>query len=221
MFAGNLQSAEWANLFIKRQSPLTKSMASNIKRERAEASEKDVNDFFDNLAPELKDVEEKNVWNYDETNLFDDPGNKRVVIKRGAKYPERVMNTSKSAISLMFCGNAAGETLPPYTVYKAEAMWITWTEGGPPKARYSRTKSGWFDIVTFEDWFFTTVLLRLKKEEGKKVLIGDNLSSHISIEVVKACKENSIAFIAPPPNSTHLTQPLDISYFHPLKVAWR
>ena len=33
----------------------------------------------------------------------------------------------------------------------------TWTEGGPAKVRYNRTKSGWFDSVTFEDWFFTVV----------------------------------------------------------------
>lgn len=24
-----------------------------------------------------------------------------------------------------------------------------------------------------------------------------------------------------PPNSTHLTQPLDVAFFHPMKVAWR
>lgn len=35
------------------------------------------------------------------------------------------------------------------------------------------------------------------------------------------CKENNIKFIFLPPNSTHLTQPLDVSCFRPIKIAWR
>ena len=45
----------------------------------------------------------------------------------------------------MFCGNAAGESLAPYVVYKAEYLWSTWTEGDPQYTRYDRIKSGWFD----------------------------------------------------------------------------
>ena len=173
------------------------------------------------MTPEIDSVPPENIWNYDETNLTDDPGNKRIITKRGSKHPERIINSTKSAISIMFCGNATGEILPPYTVYKAESMWTTWTEGGPLNARYNRSKSGWFDNVTFEDWFFHLVLPRLKMQAGKKVLIGDNLSSHINVAVLKKCEENQIAFIALPPNSTHLTQPLDIAYFRPMKVAGR
>ena len=74
----------------------------------------------------------------------------------------RVINSTKSSTSLMFCGSAAGDLLPPYTVYKAESMWSTWTEGGPEKARYNHTKSGWFDCLAFEDWFTTLLLPKLK-----------------------------------------------------------
>ena len=54
-----------------------------------------------------------------------------------------------------------------------------------------------------------------------KVLISDNLSSHMSVEVIRSCNENEIAFVFLPPNSTHLTQPLDIDFYKPLKVNWR
>ncbi|CAK1592634.1 unnamed protein product [Parnassius mnemosyne] len=121
----------------------------------------------------------------------------------------------------MICGNAAGEILPPYVNYKSDNMWSTWTEGGPPGTRYNRPESGWFDTSTFEDWFFSLVLSTLRRQEGKKLLIGDNLSSHINMEVLKACKSHNIAFVALPPNSTHLTQPLDVAYFRPLKLRWR
>jgi len=120
----------------------------------------------------------------------------------------------------MFCGNADGEMLPPYIVYKSEAMWSTWTEGGPHGARYNRSKSGWFDSHCFEDWFESLLLPRLKRLQGKKVVIGDNLSSHISVKVLEFCQQNNITFIALPPNSTHLTQPLDVAYFAPMKIMW-
>lgn len=85
----------------------------------------------------------------------------------------------------MFCGNGCGDMIPPYVVYKSEHLWTTWTEGGPAGCRYNRTKSGRFDMATFEDWFMTTLLPRLKKLPGVKVVIGDNLSSHINLEVLK------------------------------------
>jgi len=45
------------------------------------------------------------------------------------------------------------EILPPYVVYKAEHLWDLWTTGCLKGARYNRSKSGWFDAVTFKDWF--------------------------------------------------------------------
>lgn len=60
-------------------------------------------------------------------------------------------NFSKSSTSVVFCGNAEGKCLASYVVYKH--MWTTWTAGGPEDVRYNRTKSGWFDSMTFEDWF--------------------------------------------------------------------
>lgn len=121
----------------------------------------------------------------------------------------------------MFCGNAAGELLPPYVVYKAEHLWSTWTENGPLGTRYNRSKSGWFDGTIFEDWFESLVVPRLRRVDGKKIIIGDNLSSHINPKVIKMCGDNNIEFICLPPNSTHLTQPLDVSFFAPMKKAWR
>jgi hypothetical protein len=136
----------------------------------------------------------ENIWNYDETNLTDDPGNKKVLCKRGFKYPERILNSSKTSTLLMYCGSTAGELLPPFVVYKAKSVWSTWTQGSPRGTRYDATPSGWFDTRTFEEWFIELLLPRLKKLEGRKAIIGDNLSSHINSDVLRVCWENNIAF---------------------------
>lgn len=122
----------------------------------------------------------------------------------------------------MFAITGNGLHLPPYVVYKAEAMWNTWTEGGPKGCRYNRTTSGWFDAATFNDWFITVVIPWPKKlPPGPKVVIGDNLSSHFSVDVLRKCTENDIKFICLPANMTHLTQPLDVAVYGPMKKVWR
>ena len=39
-------------------------------------------------------------------------------MKCDTKYPEKVVNHAKSAYSVMFCGNAVSEVVPPYTAFK-------------------------------------------------------------------------------------------------------
>ena len=220
-FKNNLPGKDWVASFLKRHKDLSVRFASNIKRKRAEVGARVIEEYFSNLAKELDGIPPENVWNYDETNLSDDPGQKKLITKRGCKYPERVINSTKAAVSIMFCGNATGEMLPPYVVYKVESLWTTWMENGPPQARYNRSKSGWFDSTCFEDWFLSLLLPRIKKTSGRHVVIGDNLSSHLNPAVLEACEANNIAFVALPPNSTHLTQPLDVAYFRPMKITWR
>ena len=59
----------------------------------------------------------------------------------------------------MFCGNAEGEILPPYCVYKSFSVIMdSWVRGAPPGTKFNRTKSGWFDEGTF-GCFFSDILL--------------------------------------------------------------
>ena len=80
-------------------------------------------------------------------------------------------------------------------VYKFEHLWTTWTEGGPENTRYNHSKSGWFDTTTFADWFEFSSILHSRALNGRKVIIGDNLSSHFSKRVMKLSEQNNITFI--------------------------
>lgn len=74
---------------------------------RKATDEQAVNNFFDNS--ELNGILKENIWNYDETNVIDEPGAVKLLSKRETKYPERMQHSFKAWISLMACGNAAGE----------------------------------------------------------------------------------------------------------------
>lgn len=219
-FRNNTPGWDWVQGFMARND-LTSRLAGNIKVSRAKVDAQIIREYVTNLGKSLDGVPPENLINYDETAMTDDPGRKKVIIKRGTKYPEAVKNHSRAAVSVMFAGTAAGDLLPPYVVYKAINIYEEWTQGGPTGAKYTFAKSGWFDEKAFQDWYFKICLPYLRRKVGKKAIIGDNLSSHISETVINSCKEHNIIFLCLPPNSTHLTQPLDVAFFGPLKRKWR
>ena len=223
-FKNNCPGPDFAYAFAKQHKDrISGRMCQNIKRARARVTPTVINEYFDNLAQELDGVPACNIVNYDETNLSDDPGRKKVLAKRGLKYVERVMNHSKSATSIMYAASADGVLLPVYVVYKAKHLYDSWTEGGPANARYNRTDSGWFDAHCFSDWLEHIAIPYFRRfgAPGKKFLIGDNLSSHLSYQAIRLCMKADIHFIFLPSSSTHLTQPLDVAFFRPVKGSWR
>ena len=144
-FPNNLPSHHWMQLFLKRNSGINRRVATNIKRNRAAVSKEVIDEYFDNVEIVLKDVPASNIVNYDETCFRDDPGVKKLLFKRGCKYPERILNTTKQTTSVMFAGAASGELLPPFVVFKAENLYKSWCKEGPMQACYDVSKSGWYD----------------------------------------------------------------------------
>lgn len=130
VFKNNYPGIDFCQPFLKRNTTLTSRFA-NMKRARARVTPDEMNQYFENLTETLENVPTGNIFNYDESNLSDDPDRKRVIARRGTKYVDRIVNTSKSSHSVMFCGSADGALLPIYTVYKSAELWDTWCEGGP------------------------------------------------------------------------------------------
>jgi len=222
VFKDNKPGPDWLAGFKNRHN-MTSRVAQNIKVSRAEINPDTITNFFNNLGQSIKDIPDTNIFNFDETNVKDEPESKRVICSRGLRRVERKIQSSKSMTSVMFCGSAAGVYLPPMVIYKAGSMHAEWKRGGPEGACYNVTESGWFNTATFEEWFFNIFIKHVENAEltGKIALIGDNLGSHFSPRVIEACLERNIVFIALLPNATHLLQPLDVCVFRSLKKVWR
>jgi len=220
-FPENRPGRDFMTGFLKRHPTLSVRKASMIKRSRAAVRREDVESFFENYKKVAEGVPPENVINYDETNLQENPGAKKGIFRRGSKYPEEVRDSSKTAISLMLAGTAAGKLLEPYVIYRAQYLYPSWCARGPKGAVYTSTPRGWIDIYSFTDWFKKVLLPYAKRCTGKVVIVGDNCSSHFSAEVFDLCKENRIEFVCLPANSTHMMQPLDVCFFSEMKKNWR
>jgi hypothetical protein len=84
------------------------------------------------------------------------------------KHVEHVRNHSKTSIchAVWF---RSWQDAAPYVVYKGiNVYWYAaWCKGGVKNARYSSTKSGWFDTFTCTDWFSHVFLLVAKRLVGR------------------------------------------------------
>lgn len=91
----------WIKCFLKRHQNLSVRLCQNIKRARSSVTVQSINEYFNKLENELKDIKPENLINYDETNLTDDPGQIRLVVRRGTKPPSRVIMTFQKAQHLL------------------------------------------------------------------------------------------------------------------------
>ncbi|CAI6355667.1 unnamed protein product [Macrosiphum euphorbiae] len=216
-FKDNMPGKEFALSFLKRRAKsINPRIFQNIKRARAAVLPEQINNYFDHLEKSIERVPPSNIINYDETNLSDDPGRSKVIAKNCMKYPERIMNSTKSSTSIMFTVSGDGNILPTYVVYKSTYLYVPWRNSAPKGTRFNCYRSGWFNTKFFEDWVFTVAIPYLKKSVGLKVLVGDSLSSHLSCDAIKMCDDSGAKFVFHPANSTHLTQPFDVAFFRPL-----
>ena len=89
-FKNNIPGEDWARSFLRRHSyELSRRHCQNIKSSRVEMKQEDFENYFKNLSQVITDVPPENILNYDETNLSDDPGQEKLIFKRGKKYPEQ------------------------------------------------------------------------------------------------------------------------------------
>ena len=180
VFIDNKPGDRWLRGFVKRCA-MSARVATNIKRARAAITEESLNGFFDEFeGGGAADVPPDRMFNFDETNFTDDPGTEKCFVRRGTRRVEMVREHSKTAISVMWCGSASGVLQPPMVVFKAMNLYDGWTTGGPRGTVYDCTPSGWFDGRTFTKWFLDAFLPAVAHLEGKKVLLGDNLASHLT-----------------------------------------
>ena len=159
--------------------------------------------------------------NYDETNFTNDPSKSIIICRRGRKRVETVRESSKQAFSVMWCGSASGELLPPMVVYKAKNVYEGWEENGPEGAVYDCTESGWFDSNSFKVWFTHLFLPSVADRRGPILLFGDNLTSHFSWELVMLARKHQVYFVMLIANGTNWLQVLDVAVFAPMKRSWR
>ncbi|XP_023310433.1 uncharacterized protein LOC111691596 [Anoplophora glabripennis] len=93
-------------------------------------------------------------------------------------------------------------------------------KGGPPGAEYCCTDRGWMTEEIFIQYLRHFKKVVKPSLEDPVLLIMDNHSTHCTLEAYEFCKANGIILLTIPPHTSHRLQPLDVTFYGPLKTAY-
>lgn len=213
---------DWLYGFVKRNPEVSLRQPEGTSINRiasfnAEATKK----FFANL----KNLMDKykfppnKVFNMDETGItVVQKKSPKVYGPKGAKKVGAVTSAERGrTITAVFSVSAAGNYCPPMLIYPRKRMAPALQNNGPIGALYMCSKSGWINADLFVEWLKHFQKNVIPTETSPVLLILDNHSSHISLEAYKFCKANFIHMVSLPPHTSDHLQPLDLTFFGPLK----
>ena len=159
------------------------------------------------------------IWNCDETG-FSMGSNKAKVIgpsNRDSQVPH--ITGGKQRLTVMYCGSASGQMIPPYFVYpEPKPRSYNPLSGATEGSDIAFTKKGWMDGETFGK--FINHFDKFAGQDRPVVLLLDSVSSHVNNTAFMNAKSKGIELYRIVPNATHLMQPLDKGVFGPLKSKW-
>ena len=127
---------------------------------------------------------------------------------------------AKLQVTVLACTCANGYVIPPFVIFDRKTLNPELTKGEVPGTLYGLSSNGWIDMELFSAWFFDHFLKYVPMFRPLLLLL-DGHASHYCPEVIKMAAKEKVIIFTLPPNTTHLTQPLDRACFSPLKVHWR
>ena len=188
-----------------------------LERSRAEALNAHiVQEHFDLLHKTLVNNNLLNsprqIYNCDETFVPLDYTREKAVTVKGSKNVYCQSLGTSEHITVLCCASAAGVPHPPMIIYSKSFPGGAYRFEGPDDALYARSESGWIDSELFLVWL-RRIFLKYIDQQRPVLLLTDGHKSHLTIDVIDACRDNNVILFCLPPHTTHALQPLDVSVF--------
>ena len=115
-------------------------------------------------------------------------------------------------MTVIACGNAVGQPIPPFVNFDAAKLNALWTKGEVPGTRYGQSSRGWTDQELFQGRLVEH-FLQHSVSSHPLLLLLDGHSSHFEPETIRIAKEENIIIFSLPHHTTHELQPLDCTLF--------
>lgn len=161
----------------------------------------------------------ENIFNVDETDITMERSPARVVCAKGLTLQSITSSRGKN-LTIIACGSSAGTRLPPYYIFPGKRWNEDLMKDTSPGSAGCMTESGWSNSEVFLDYMETHFKRYVPLNEGIKLVLFDGHKSHINLTLAEWGKKNNVVFFVLPPHTSHITQPLDVGCFGPLKSAY-
>ena len=219
---------KWVQRFISRQPQLKTQMSRSYDNQRAlcEDPEK-IEKWFCLVRNTIAKygVRDEDIYNFDETGFLMGIIGKTLVVTSSDRTANAklIQPGNREWVTVIQGVNSQGWTIPPYVIFKGQWHLNSWYNEieFPYGWRLSVSENGWTNNKRTYDWLvYFEEFTRLKTCGGYRLLILDGHKSHHSDNFEEYCRTNNILTLCLPPHSSHITQPLDVSCFGPLKKAY-
>ena len=216
-------SSSWVHRFKGRNPEIGGVWSRQIDAKRHSACNlASLTRWFDALEDTLiKGYEPRDIYNMDESgfNMGESQVN-RVLINVRDHLNWKIHNGRQQWVTAVECISAAGTSIPPMIIYKAEYLHSGWVpaELHLPGWYWTATHKGWTNNTLGGEWI--SKVFGPATDQGRpRLLILDGHASHLTAEVIEYCIEHTIELLVLPPHTSHILQPLDVAVFAPLKTA--
>ncbi|XP_062597502.1 uncharacterized protein LOC134258915 [Saccostrea cucullata] len=158
------------------------------------------------------------IFNVDETGFGKCEKREKVVTEKVRKHTYARSVSSTSHITATICVAANGLVLPTFLIYENSFPSGSYRDGAPRDWLFGTSPNGYMDGDLFYKWFETVFLPNCSKRPS--LLILDNHESHITLKLIQRAKAEEVELYGLPPHTTHVTQPLDVALFKPMKTKF-
>ncbi|XP_072401145.1 uncharacterized protein [Diabrotica undecimpunctata] len=186
----------------------------------------EVNDYFNLLKKTLESLnplnKPGNIYNVDELGLQMNNPPQEVIAAKGSKAVQvRQSKEQGETVTVVAYCNAEGSFLPPYVVFKGVYEQQVWLDTMPNGSEVVMGgKSAYINEDLFKNWL-ENHFIRGKSAVTCLLLLDRHRSHTNSMYILEIALENDVHFLCLPSHTTHYLQPLDRSFFKPLKVYYR
>ena len=218
----------WTDRFIARRPELCTRFSRAYDYQRALQEDPHVLDAWFRLVVNIRakfSIQDSDFYNFDETGFMMGIVRAQMVITRSERIgkPKAIQPGNREWATAICSVAADGYVVPPFLCVAGRFHLAAWYSSGhiPSNWVVKTTQNGWTDHTTGLEWLKHFDQHTKARQRGVwRLLVLDGHESHINAEFNAYCKSNNIIPLCLPPHSSHLTQPLDVGDFSPLKKAY-
>lgn len=198
-----------------------------LGKERALVSRESLSLWFNEMKEYIDSVDisilvsPDRLFNADETGFSLCPKGKKVVACKGDKHVYSLSANTRTNITVVVCTSAIGNFLPPMMIFPYKKKPLFNPLDDFPKAHFEISPNGWITAEVFLAWMRDVFVKQVSNVKKPLCLFVDGHASHTALlETSNLCRQHNIVLYCLKAHSSHIIQPIDLSFTGSVKVHW-
>jgi 4-hydroxybenzoate polyprenyltransferase len=217
----------WVDRFVARHTDIEMKLSRvrDYARKRC-VTKKSLTEYYDGLNWVInnKRIPRQHTYNVDEAGVQLGETNGGIVAGTVlTPVSERIKSGNSTWSSIIEAASADGQRLKPCIIFTGENLQGQWFPEAFSDWKYTTRPSGWSNADIFMKWLMEVFIPETEPPDSSqwRLLVMDQHKSHITAELMKKAWLHKIWLSWLPSHSSHITQPLDVAVFSPLKTYYR